>query len=79
MSMVEMVGVEPTSESISAGISPSAVNVFEFRFFGRPLTDFRSGYPVSPLRYRELPQSFPVWSTPVIRPTGKPEPTREQN
>ena len=27
MSMVEMVGVEPTSESISAGISPSAVNV----------------------------------------------------
>ena len=79
MSMVEMVGVEPTSESISAGISPSAVNVLEFRFFGRPLTDFRSGYPVSPLQYRELPQSFPVWSTPVIRPTGKPEPTRVQN
>ena len=60
MSMVEMVGVEPTSESISAGISPSAVNVLEFRFFGRPLTDFRSGYPVSPLQYRELMQGFPV-------------------
>ena len=60
LSMVEMVGVEPTSESISAGISPSAVNVLKFRFSGRPLTGCRSGYPVSPLKYREIPQSFPV-------------------
>ena len=58
--VVEMVGVEPTSESISAGISPSAVNDLKFRFSGRPLTGCRSGYPVSPLKYREIPQSFPV-------------------
>ena len=58
--VVEMVGVEPTSESISAGISPSAVNDLKFRFSGRPLTGCRSGYPVSPLKYREILQSFPV-------------------
>jgi len=58
--VVEVVGVEPTSESISAGISPSAVNDLKFRFSGRPLTGCRSGYPVSPLKYREIPQSFPV-------------------
>ena len=58
--VVEVVGVEPTSESISAGISPSAVNDLKFRFSGRPLTGCRSGYPVSPLKYREIPQRFPV-------------------
>ena len=58
--MVEMRRVELLSESISAGISPSAVNDLKFRFSGRPLTGCRSGYPVSPLKYREIPQSFPV-------------------
>ena len=47
--MVEMVGVEPTSESISKGLSPSAVNVLEFRLDQRPLTGYGLGYPVSPL------------------------------
>ena len=62
--LVEMVGVEPTSESISTGLSPSAVNDLEFRLFQRPLTGYGISYPVVPLRYRELPQGFPVWSMP---------------
>ena len=60
IAMVEMARVELASKSISAGISPSAVNDLKFRFSGRPLTGCRSGYPVSPLKYREIPQSFPV-------------------
>ena len=47
--MVEMVGVEPTSESISTGLSPSAVNDLKFRLFRRPLTGCEIGYPVGPL------------------------------
>ena len=58
--MVEVVGVEPTSESISTGLSPSAVNDLEFRLFQRPLTGYEISYLVSPLWYREIPQSFPV-------------------
>ena len=49
ISMVEVVGVEPTSESISTGLSPSAVNVLLFRFFQRPLTGYGIGYLVIPL------------------------------
>ena len=58
--MVEMARVELASESISKGLSPSAVNVLEFRLDQRPLTGYGLSYPVSPLWYRELPQSFPV-------------------
>ena len=47
--MVEVVGVEPTSESISTGLSPSAVNVLLFRPFQRPLTSYGLGYLVTPL------------------------------
>ena len=41
MSMVEMVGVEPTSESISAGISPSAVNVLKVSLFPTSINRLR--------------------------------------
>ena len=58
--LVEMARVELASESISKGLSPSAVNVLEFRLDQRPLTGYGLSYPVSPLWYRELPQSFPV-------------------
>ena len=59
-SLVEMARVELASESISKGLSPSAVNVLEFRLDQRPLTGYGLSYPVSPLWYREIPQSFPV-------------------
>ena len=46
--MVEVMGVEPMSESISTGISPSAVNDLVFRIGGRPLTGCRLRYLVVP-------------------------------
>ena len=58
--MVEMRRIELLSESISKGLSPSAVNVLKLRLDKRPLTGYCLSYPVSPLWYRELPQSFPV-------------------
>ena len=48
-SKVEVARVELASESISTGISPSAVNVLVFRLDQRPLTGYGLGYPVSPL------------------------------
>ena len=65
--MVEMARVELASESISAKLSPSAVNVFLLRFSQRPLTDTSLSYPVVPLCYRELAQSFPVYSMPDFK------------
>ena len=47
--MVEVARVELASESISKGLSPSAVNVLEFRLDQRPLTGYGLSYPVSPL------------------------------
>ena len=47
--MVEVARVELASESISKGLSPSAVNVLVFRLDQRPLTGYGLGYPVSPL------------------------------
>lgn len=47
--MVEMARVELASESISAELSPSAVNVLKFRFDLRPLTGSNRRYPVVPL------------------------------
>ena len=47
--LVEMARVELASESISKGLSPSAVNVLEFRLDQRPLTGYGLSYPVSPL------------------------------
>ena len=58
--MVEVARIELASESISAELSPSAVNDLKFRFGRRPLTDSSLSYPVVPLRYRALAQSFPV-------------------
>ena len=48
-SKVEVARVELASESISKGLSPSAVNVLEFRLDQRPLTGYGLSYPVSPL------------------------------
>lgn len=58
--VVEMARVELASESISARVSPSAANVFLFRLLKRPLAGSRFGYPIVPLCYWELTQSFPV-------------------
>jgi len=58
--MVKAVRVELTSESISTGISPSAAFDLLFRLHDRPKAGCHAGYPVGPLCYRELTQSFPV-------------------
>ena len=52
--VVEMVRVELTSESIFAGISPSAASDLAFRLADRPQANRRFSYPVSPSSYREL-------------------------
>ena len=62
--LVEMEGVEPSSESISTGVSPSAAFVLKFRIHERPKAGYHFSYPVVPIRYRELPHGFPVWSMP---------------
>ena len=58
--MVKAVRVELTSESISTGTSPSAAFDLKFRLHNRPKAGCHAGYPVGPLCYRELTQSFPV-------------------
>ena len=56
--LVEMMGVEPMSESISTGISPSAVNDLVFRVGGRPLTGCRLRYLVVPCEVPRTPCRF---------------------
>ena len=46
--LVEMTGIEPVSESIFTGISPSAAHDLLFRLFCRPWADCRISYPVGP-------------------------------
>jgi len=79
--LVEMVGIEPTSESSSA----KTFSERSLRFLpprGRPVRLIRAsqalrgiGYPVGPLRYRELAQSFPACLAPVTGSAGEPGPT----
>ena len=58
--LVKVMGIEPMSESISSGISPSAAFVLKFRVIRRPKAGSEISYPVSPLRCRAFPQGFPV-------------------
>ena len=74
--MVEMTGIEPVSESISDGLSPSASSVLRFRLWKRPESGFSISYPVVPSCCRAFTWSFPVCLIPYIRPTGKPETIR---
>ena len=52
-SMVEMMGIEPMSESISPGLSPSEAFVLGLRLNMRPKAGSWIGYPVSPLCGRD--------------------------
>ena len=47
--LVEMTGIEPVSESISSGLSPSAAIDLKFRVCCRPIAGCSFGYPVVPL------------------------------
>lgn len=49
--LVEMVGVEPTSESISAEFSPSAADHLLFRIRARRSAGWHIRYPIVPLSY----------------------------
>lgn len=74
--MVEMMGVEPMSESISAAVSPSAADGLGFaRPSARQQAD-RSAIPLFPCRSGKVCKVFLYDSMPDIRPTGKPELTR---
>ena len=55
-----MTGVEPVSKNISARISPSAAFDLVIRFSRPPKAGSMVHYPVVPLCYRELTQSFPA-------------------
>ena len=46
--MVEAMGIEPMSESIFTGVSPSAAFVLKFRLKHRPKAGYIISYPVSP-------------------------------
>ena len=48
-SMVEVAGIEPASESISSGLSPSAASDLLIRLGNRPEAGYCLSYPVSPL------------------------------
>ena len=74
--MVEMAGIEPASESISTGLSPSAASVLRFRLRQCPEAGSALSYPVSPLRCREVHARFPACLTPGLRPAGEPESAR---
>ena len=74
--VVEMMGIEPMSESISDRISPSAASVLKLRLRRRPEAGFLVGYPVSPSCCRAFTWSFPACSMPDIRPAGEPKLTR---
>lgn len=53
-------GIEPMSESVSAGLSPSAAFDLRVRFTQRPKAGYVISYPVSPLCGRENAQGFPA-------------------
>ena len=72
-----MVGVEPTSESASARtFSERSLRFYRravwFCFFRASQAQRGVGYPVIPLCYRELTQSFPAYLAPRSEPAGEP-------
>ena len=71
-----MVGVEPTSKSISERLSPSAADCF---LFARPSPKQQTrgfAIPWILLRYREITQEVPACMTPGSRAAGDTGPTR---
>ena len=74
--MVEMVGVEPTSKSISERLSPSAADCFCFAHPSPTRQTRGFAIPWILLRYREITQEVPAWSTPDSQTTGDLRPTR---
>ena len=74
--LVEMVGVEPTSKSISERLSPSAADCF---LFARPSPKQQTrgfAIPWILFRYREITQEVPACMTPGSRAAGDTGPTR---
>ena len=74
--LVEMAGIEPASESISSGLSPSAASDLKFRLGKRPEAGYCLSYPVIPLCCREVHIRFPACLTPGLQPTGEPKSAR---
>ena len=57
--LVEMARIELASKSISGKLSPSTA-VIQISHVTRLIGGLATNYPVSPLRYREITQGFPV-------------------
>lgn len=74
--MVEMVGVEPTSKSISEGLSPSAAACCCFAHPSPQRQTRGFAIPWILLRYREITQEVPACMTPDSRAAGDTGPTR---
>ena len=75
--MVEVVGVEPTSENISVYFSPSAAPHLLFRFQNRRKAGCSVGYPFSPPCLKECGMTFSCINdarVPACRWTGADEP-----
>ena len=69
--MVEVMGIEPMSESVSSGLSPSAASDLLIRLGARPEAGWRLSYPVGPLYGRDHAQGFPACLTPDPEPAGE--------
>ena len=74
--MVEMVGVEPTSKSISERLSPSAAGCFYFAHPSPARQTRGFAIPWILLRYREITQEVPACMTPDSQAAGDLRPTR---
>ena len=70
--MVEAMGIEPMSESIFTGVSPSAAFVLKFRLGQRPKAGYALCYPVSPSCCRAFTRGFPACLTHDSEPAGEP-------
>jgi len=76
--LVEMAGIEPASESASTGtFSERILRFFPHRLRAVCLIRVSQarrgfGYPVNPLCYRELTQSFPAYLAPGSGSAGEP-------
>ena len=74
--MVEAVGVEPTSKSISGKLSPSAADRFCFARPSPMRQTWGFAIPWILLRYRALTQEVPALMTPGSQAAGDLRPTR---
>lgn len=69
--LVEVMGIEPMSESISTGISPCAADILYFAI-DAPVSRLCHWLSrCSLVKSGKVLQGFPAWSMPYLKPTGE--------